>query len=133
MAKTVVVSALLFVTFLYGCPSWACEAFCGGDTWCSGTYCECLGRGEPHCTGDAMALRTNEEYVKYLRTWNLPGLNIVANAATELMEATNANDLAAYQRAMRKHIKAVAALSKTERGIYSEFETAPRESMNRER
>jgi hypothetical protein len=107
--KMIVLFTLLFLVAMYSSPSWACTVTCGGNT-CSGTgdcHCDVVPGGTvPHCT-DAKAV--TQDYVDYLRTWDLPGLNRMAEAAEDMLTAIQANDLEAYQQ----------------REIYSGFEGRP--------
>ena len=136
--KTSVLLPLVLLALVCTSPSWACSASCGGNT-CNGSgdcHCDPINTGSgtvlvPHCT-DASAVAT-EEYVNYLRTWSLPGLNRMADAAEEMMRATEANDRSAYQRALDKHNRAEAGLSKAERQIYRGYERQTMEPARQEK
>lgn len=137
MTKKILI-VLLFLAFVYSSPSWACKASCGGNS-CEGTGdCHCdivaVGGGTvlvPHCTDSAVT--PTDEYVDYLLTWDLPGLNRLAAVARDMMKAIEANDLTAYQQALDQHNRVERALSRAERQIYRAFEHPTPEPENRQK
>jgi hypothetical protein len=132
MRKLLALGFLLALTVFFGSPAVACEITCPGGGKCSSTNgdCHCDGQS-PHCTDNPQ--KVTEAYVEYLQTWNTPGLNKAAEAASLMLEASNANDLTAHERATRSYNEALQRLTKAERRIVSAWEADKHELNNRER
>ncbi len=124
MRKFLAVGIVLALTVFFTNAASACQVSCGGGS-CSGSGdCHCDG-SSPHCTD---ATKVSPLYVQYLQTWNTPGLNRVADAASRILDASNANDLEAYQTATRNYNAALEKLTKTERQIIYAWEAEAHET-----
>lgn len=120
MRKLLTLGFVLALAVFFTTPAMACTVTCAGGASCSSTNGDCHCDGNtPHCIDNP---QITDEYVAFLQTWNTPGINRVAEKAAKVLEASNANDLAAYQSAMRAYNESLQKLTKTERNIISTWE-----------
>src|SRR4051794_8659432 len=119
MRKFLAVGIALVLISFFANPASACKVDCAGGS-CSGTLdCHCDG-DSPHCTDAADQI--TQAYVSYLQTWNTPGLQKIAAAASKVLDASGTNDLESYQRAMKDYSAAKEKLTKGERQIISAWD-----------
>lgn len=135
MRKMMVFGIVLALAAFFNSSAMACTVTCSGGASCSSTNGDCHCDGStPHCI-DNQTDQLSTSYIEYLQTWNTPGLNRVADAASKVLDARNANDLEAYQRATRIYNEALQKLNKADREIISTWEaelheTAPGPHQN---
>lgn len=117
---------LAMAAVFFAAPLSACEITCPDGSHCSSARGDChcddvdietlvkAEAGQAHCV-DAKRVTTGT--VEYLRSWNLPRFQRLADLASKILEAQDANDLAGYQRASHEYQKALTKLTGVEREV----------------
>lgn len=121
-SSLLLITACLMILALAGAQTAAaCEATCPHGSCTGNKSCGCDANGYPQCSDYPPAEQILSDYIAYVSSWNLPGLNRVAKAADSMLQALLAKDYDKYFLALLDHEKAVQELSPREQQIRAQW------------